>query len=150
MSQVGSMMKRSLVVFMILVSTNTSQAGLVGWLTSETRDWAFVLRTGGMRIGAPVEKAGKRWLPVEYDVSGLTAIAQKPTLMNSGLVVRRITATRADKQIVLRVITQAIEKGSASGSTHYADISGFPPGVYDVFYERAGDAEKHLGRIELK
>lgn len=128
----------------------TSAAGLVGWFTSETRDWEFVQQTGGLRIGAPIEKEGRRVLPVEYDVRGLTIVTRKPTTMNSGLAVRRIEVVAKGGHIVLQVVTQVFEKNSVAGPLHYADLSGVPAGSFEVFYGVAGDAEKRLGRIEIK
>lgn len=143
-------MKAFLSIFMALMLASVSQASLLGWLTSETRDWQFVVATGGIRIGSPIEKDGKRLLPVEYDASGLTTVTCKPTTMNSGVAVRKITVAREGKAIVLKVVTQIAEKTNATGSRHYADLSGIPPGTYEVFYGMAGDSEKRLGQIEIK
>jgi len=122
----------------------------MGWLTSEGRDWHFVQQTGGIRIGVPIDRDGKNVLPVEYDVSGLTTVTRKPTTMNSGLAVRKIEVKKKDKQIVLRLFTQLVEKSSITGSQHFIDLSGITAGSYEVFYEIAGDQEKLLGQIEIK
>jgi hypothetical protein len=143
-------MKTFLTLSIALLFATCASAGIAGLLTSETRSWQFVQQTGGMRIGAPIEKDGKKRLPIDYDVSGLTTITCKPTTMNSGLAVRRIEAVGKDGKIVIRVTTQVIEKKSTTGSKHFADLSGFPRGSYDVYYEIAGDPEKFLGRIEIK
>ena len=127
-----------------------ASAGIAGWFTSEARDWQFVQQTGGMRVGAPIEKDGKKMLPIEYDVSGLSTITCKPTTMNSGLAVRRIDAVVKDGKIVIRLVTQVVEKSSINGLKHFSDLSGIPRGSYDVYYEIAGDLEKRLGRIEIK
>jgi len=139
-----------LIILTLITLATQSHAGIMGWLTSEGRDWQFVQQTGGIRIGVPIDRDGKKVLPVEYDVSGLTTVTRKPTTMNSGLAVRKIEAKKKDKQIVLRVFTQLVEKSSITGSQHFADLSGIPAGSYEVFYEVAGDQEKLLGQIEIK
>ena len=143
-------MKKLLPLITALWFATSASAGIVGWLTSETRGWQFIQQTGGMRVGAPIEKDGKRMLPINYDVTGLTTVTCKPTIMNSGLAVRRIQAVGRDGKIVVRVDTQVVEKTSPSGPSYFSDISGIPRGSYDVYYEIAGDPEKLLGRIEIK
>ena len=142
--------KIPLIILTLITLANASHAGIMGWLTLEGRDWQFIQQTGGIRIGVPIDRDGKKVLPVEYDVSGLTTVTRKPTTMNSGLAVRKIEAKKKDKQIVLRVFTQLVEKSSITGSQHFVDLSGIPAGAYDVFYEVAGDKEKILGQIEIK
>lgn len=83
-------------------------------------------------------------------VSGLTTVTQKPTLMNSGLTVRKIDLKRNGTQIIIRVVTQVAEKGTHAGPILYADIDSLPPGKYQVYYETGGDTGKKLGEIEIK
>ena len=132
-------MKQLLLLLVSLALTSATQAGIVGWFTSEARDWQFVQKSGGIRIAAPVEKAGKMVLPVEYWPEG-----------NSDLAVRKIELKQKGAQIVLRVFTQLVEKGSDTARTHYVDLSGVAPGPHEVYFETAGDPAKLLGRIEIK
>jgi hypothetical protein len=125
-------------------------ASMLGWFTSQARDWRFIQATGGIRIGVPIERDGQRVLPVEYDVTGLRGVTCKPTSLNSGLAVRKIETRRAGTQIIIRVYTQTVEKSSPLGPIYYADIGDIPGGTYEVFYESADTQGKSLGRIELK
>ncbi len=143
-------MKIFLTIATLLISTATLHASVIGWLTSDSQDWDFVQKTGGIRISNPIEKDGNTILPVEYDVSGLTTITQKPTLINSGMTVRKIGFKRNGAQIIIRVVTQVAEKGTHAGPIHYADLDGLPPGKYQVYYGTAGDAGRFLGEIEIK
>lgn len=143
-------MKILLIIAALLISTTTLHASVIGWFTSDSRDWDFVQKTGGIKISNPIKKDGKNVLPVEYDVSGLTAVTKKPTLLNSGLTVRKIELKRDGAQIIIRVVTQVAEKGTHAGPVHYAELDDLPPGKYHVFYETAGDAAKNLGEIEIK
>ncbi len=134
----------------LLLMAATAHAGVVGWLTSDARDWDFVRKTGGIRISQPVQRDGKNVLLVEYDVSGRTTVTQRPTLINSGLAVRKIEVRQDGAQIVIRDVTQAVEKGAPVGPGHYADLTGIPAGSYRVYYETAGDAAKDLGAVEIR
>ncbi len=113
-------------------------------------DWQFIQRAGGIRIGEPVTKEGKVLLPVECDLSGLQEITTQPTQMNSALVVQKVNARRVGAVIILQVISQLLEKGEAVETVHYADLSDIPAGTYEVYYERAGVTEQHLGQITLR
>jgi hypothetical protein len=137
----------------ILISAmlaTASRGGIAGWLTSGARDWSFIQQTGGIRIAAPLEKEGRKVLPVEYYVQGTVAVTCQPTLINSGLAVRKIELKRKGAQLVIRVVTQVVEKGSDVGRIHYGDLADIPAGSYEVFYETAGDSAKSLGKIDIQ
>ena len=138
-----------LILILITLATQ-SNAGIIGWFTSEGRDWQFVQQTGGIRIGDPMDTDGKIVLPVDYDVSGLTAVTRKPITLNSGLAVRKIKAQKKDNRLVLQVFTQLMEKSSITGPHHLVDLTGIPIGTYDVYYESAEDEEKFLGHIKIR
>jgi hypothetical protein len=143
-------MKRLSVILLFLALAVPLPASIIGWLTSEARDWKFVQSTGGIRVDPPMEKEGRKVLPIEYYVQGLMAITCQPTALCSGLAVRRIEARKVGSQIIIRVFTQLVEEGSDTGRIHYADLSEIQPGEYEVFYETPNDMTKYLGRIELK
>ena len=131
-------MKTLLTLVTAFVLTTTTHAGIVGLFTAKTRNWTFIEETGGIHLGAPVAKEGKRMLPVEYWPEG-----------NSGLAVHKISLDRQDSQLVIRVVTQVVEKGSDTSRVHYVDLSEVPAGSYKVYYETAGDPGKLLGRIDI-
>jgi hypothetical protein len=132
-------MKTLLAIVLSAVLAATAHAGIAGWFTSEVRDWQFIQQTGGIHISAPIEKDGKKVLPVDYQPR-----------FNSGLAVRKIDLKNRGTQIVIRVVTQVAEKGSDTAEVHYVDLSGMPTGIYEVYYETAGDPAKLLGRIEIR
>jgi hypothetical protein len=127
-------------------------AGVVGWLTAQECSWSFVQKTGGIRIGQPVDRAGQLVLPVEYDITGTSAgVTHRPSLVNSGLVVRHIKAERTKNgRIVLVIVSQVIEVGNRPAGLHYAGLEGISTGAYDVYYEDAGDRDKFLGQIHVR
>jgi hypothetical protein len=132
-------MKKIIVIVASFTLAAVANAGIAGLLSSKTRDWRFVQSSGGIRISAPIEKEGRRVLPVDYWPKG-----------NSGLAVRKIELKQSGGQIVVLVVTQLVETGSDTARIHYVDLSGIPAGSYEVYYETAGDPTKHLGRIEIK
>ena len=88
-------MKVLLVLLVSLTVASAGHAGIVGWLTSEARDWQFIQKSGGIRINTPLEKEGRSVLPIEYWPEG-----------NSGLAVRKIKLKKKGAQLVIRVVTQ--------------------------------------------
>ena len=132
-------MKTLLAMLVFLAFATVVNAGIVGLLTSKARDWQFIQSSGGIRISSPIEKEGRKVLPVDYWPEG-----------NSGLAVRKIELKKEGTQIVLRVVTQVAEKGSDTARTHYVNLSDIPTGSYEVYYETAGVPAKLLGRIDLK
>jgi hypothetical protein len=131
--------KTILVILVSLTFATTGRAGIVGWLTSEARPWQFIQQTGGIRVSAPLEKEGRTVLPVDYWPEG-----------NSGLAVRRIELKKKGAQLVIRVVTQVVEKGSNPARVHFVNLAGVPAGSYEVYYETAGDPAKRLARIDIK
>ena len=137
-------------ITLALAFASAAQAGPLGWMTAKKRDWNFVQQVGGIRIAAP-KKSGNQWiLPVEFFVQGTVAITCQPTLLNSGLAVRRIAARRIGQTIVIQVITQIVESGSDVGRFHDVALGEIPPGTYEVYYENAGDPQMRLGAIKIE
>jgi hypothetical protein len=136
-------MKKLLILITLLTISTTSQAGIVGRLSSEAQDWEFIQKNGGIQIAAPFEKEGQRVLPVTCYVAKY----------NSAMVVRRVEVKRKDLRLAIRIITSLVEQGrvnGASGFVNYADITDVPIDRYDVYYEHFGDKAKYLGVIDIK
>ena len=114
---------------LIALVTTSGHAGLIGLLTSKHVDWAFIESVGGMKVAL----ASDRSLVVSCDVSGTKAITAKPTMINSGIGVRKLKCSRAGSTIRLSVVTSVVEKGMTSecGSV---DLSSFSAGAYTVVY----------------
>jgi hypothetical protein len=132
-------MKTIFIIIFSLMVASAGHAGVVGWFTSEERNWAFIQQTGGIRINAPIEREGRTMLPVDYWPEG-----------NSGIAVRKIKLKKFGTRLVIQVVTQVVEKGGNTARVHYVDLSGISAGSFEVYYETAGDPAKHLGHIEIK
>lgn len=130
-----------LVAFFVCLTT--CDAGMAGWLSQEPRDWTFIESVGGMKVTL----ANKR-LAVDCDVSGTRRITNKPTIVNSGIGVRKLKWTRAGLAIRLSVVTSIFEKGMSS-SCGSLDISKVPSGSYSVEYLDPDGTTHPLGMITL-
>lgn len=135
----------SLVALTLSASFATfSQAGLIGLLTSKHRDWGFIESVGGMKVALATD----RCLVVSCDVSGTETITSKPTLINSGIGVRKLKCSRAGSTIRLSVVTSVIDKGMSSdcGSV---DLSAFAAGTYTVVYLNPDGTSHSLMKLTL-
>ncbi|GAA5483697.1 hypothetical protein Hsar01_02931 [Haloferula sargassicola] len=121
----------------------TCDAGLAGWLSQEQRDWTFIESVGGMRVTLKSKE-----LDVDCDVSGTRHITKKPTIVNSGIGVRKLRWTRAGSTIRLSVVTSVFEKGMSS-SCGSLDLSKVPSGSYAVEYLDPDGTTHPLGTITL-
>jgi hypothetical protein len=142
-------MKPFSILAIALVAMSQSFAGIVGWLSSEPRDWKFVQSVGGIAIDPVIRMNGKPMLPVTCDVSGTTIVTCRPTMMNSGIVIRKFEVKHTGRDITIRVVTSLLEGTKASRKNH-VDLSGIKKGVYQVYYETPGDPEKRLGVVEIE
>ncbi len=120
------------------------RAGWVGFLTQEHRDWAFIESVGGMRVSLD-----DRALKVDCDVSGIRKVTKDPTLMNSGIGVRRLKCQREGGVLRLSVITSVIEKGMTA-SCGGVDLSDDAKGDYAVEYLDPDGTTHALGTITLQ
>ena len=126
-----------------LLCVSACNAGLVGWLSQEHRDWSFIESVGGMKV-----ELNNKNLCVACDVSGTRRITTKPTIVNSGIGVRKLRWTRIGATIRLTVVTSVFEKGMSS-SCGSIDLSKAPSGVYDVEYLDPDGTTHSLGKIAL-
>ncbi len=129
------------IVFLVCLSA--CNAGLVGWLTQEHQNWAFIESVGGMKVELKNKK-----LDVVCDVSGTRQVTTKPTTLNSGIDVRELKWTQVGNSIRLSVMTSAIGKGMQT-SCGSIDLSKVPTGVYAVEYINRDGTTHLLRKIAL-
>jgi hypothetical protein len=83
----------------------------------------------------------------------MSNITCEPAVVHSDFVVDKIKVSRDGANIVIRVTT-CLRKDMGStvgeGRYHYADLSGIPPGTYQIFYGSADDPAAVLGQIVIK
>ncbi len=126
-----------------LTITTTGNAGLAGFLSAKSQDWAFIQSVGGMKV-----KLVKSRLSVSCDVSGLRSITTKPTTVNSGIGIRKLKCSRAGRTIRLTVVTSVISKGMKT-ECGTVDLSRHPSGSYSVVYLNPDGTTHSLGSIRL-
>lgn len=129
------------IVFLFCISS--SNAGLLGWLTQEQQDWAFIESVGGMQVDLKNKK-----LDVSCDVSGSRQVTTMPRTLNSGIGVRELKWTRVGNSIRLSVVTSVIEK-AMNRSSGSIDLSNVPTGIYAVEYINSDGTTHFLREITL-
>ena len=134
-------------VTLVFIASGFATAGISDWFYGQS--WNFMESVGGISIGTPSRNLqGSVYLPVICDVSGLTTITRKPTVLNSALVVTGIDKKIEDKRIYISVSTGLASKNS-SCTCSGVDMGSIPAGDYQVFYY-GSDREKHsLGKVTV-
>jgi hypothetical protein len=123
-----------------LCLSNPAQAGFLDWFYGES--WNFMEAVGGISIGTAYRTSqGTVYLPINCDVSGLTEITKKPTLINSAIVVDALTAKVRKNEIMISVET-GLAKSNSKCTCDGVDLGDVPAGQYEVLYY-SSDREKH-------
>ena len=89
-------------------------------------------------------------LPVVCDVSGLTTVTQKPTKMNSGLVVTRMLSQISGKEIHISVVLNTPLSTSRTSRCTEITLIGVNAGEYRVVYEEPNKPTHALGIVTLR
>ena len=130
----------AIVLLSCLCLVDSAQAGFLDWFYGQS--WDFMESVGGISTGNPYRTSkGTIYLPINCDVSGLTEITRKPTLMNSALVVDAVTAKVRKNEILISVETGLVRKNSTC-RCEGVDLRNIPAGQYDVLYY-GSDRQKH-------
>jgi hypothetical protein len=132
------------IAFIMLFISTPVHSGIPQLLTSQEKSWAFIQSVGGMKVSAKDST-----LTVECDVSGLKKITVEPTLINSGIGVRKLKHKRDGNTILLTLTTCVIGKGITT-SPKPVDLSAYPEGEYSVEYLDPNRARHPVGKIAIK
>lgn len=135
-------------LFSLFCLSSLAHAGIAGWVTARTVDWEFIQKTGGLRVHDPILREGRVLLPIEYDPSGTITVTQKPTLVNSGLMVRKIKAKWKGQLLMLEVVVSVIEKDARPARMHYIEIKSSWRKTFPVAYGILSNQAVHLGEFE--
>jgi hypothetical protein len=135
-------MKKIIAITLLALSSLTFAIG-PGFLTQKKRDWAFIQSVGGMSVSAEGQT-----LMIDCDVSGLRKVTVKPTMINSGLGVRKVIHKRDENKIQLTVVTSLIGKNTPT-TPKPLDLSDYPAGSYSVVYRDRDGTEHDLGSVTL-
>ncbi len=124
----------------ILCIADSAHASFLDWVYG--RSWEFMESVGGISIGTPYRTSkGTVYLPINCDVSGVTEITRKPTLMNSAIVVDAVTAKVRKNEILISVDTGLVKEKSKC-TCDGVDLGNVPAGQYEVLY-CGSDRQKH-------
>ncbi len=126
-----------MLILLVLVAWGDANAGLESYLaTDQIASWDFMQSAGGIRVGAP-RKTESGWvLPVECDVSGLSIITQKPTTLNSALVVTKILHQRSGSDITVSLAVNTALSSNHTARCPEVVLGEFPTGQYRVSYKK--------------
>ena len=121
----------------------------VSLLTSKGQSWEMIQSVGGLRVDDPVMQGdGMVFLPIVCNVSGLDTITVKPTMLNSALVVRKLTARRGMDRIRIQVVTCVVDNKHISVSKGVT-LGRMKPGAYYVEYLNPDGTTVMVRRIEI-
>ena len=88
-------------------------------------------------------------LTVDCDVSGLRKVTTKPTMIHSGIGVRKLKQMRDGNTILLTLVTCVIGKGITTSPTP-VNLSAYPAGSYSVHYLDPDGTRHSVGQITIK
>jgi hypothetical protein len=135
-------MQSSITLFLLVLSSLTFAIG-PGFLTQKKRDWSFIQSVGGMTVASHEQS-----LIINCDVSGTRKVTVKPTLINSGIGVRKIIHKRDGNKIQLTLVTSVIGKDTKTNPKPL-NLSRYPAGTYQVVYLDGDGKEHDLGSVKL-
>ena len=137
-------MMKYMITIISMLTVTAAFSSVSGFLTQESRSWDFIQAVGGMKVQVQDDS-----LHVDCNVSGLKQVTQKPTLINSGIGVRKLKHKRDGNVIFLTVVTSVIKKGMKT-SPEPIDLSNYPAGEYSVQYLDPDGAKHVIGKITVK
>ena len=117
--------------------------------TQKSRDWDFIQKVGGIKTENPLATEDGLYLPVMCNVSGTDSITNKPTLLNSALICKKIRVDHQGNKIYLTVITGLPVLGKATCNCKAVDIGNLDNGSYDVYYKDKSSSEHLIGHFSL-
>ena len=135
---------------MLLIPLLMGCVSCASLLTSQGQSWEMIQSVGGLRVDDPVTQGdGTVFLPIVCNVSGLDTITVKPTMLNSALVVRKITAKCRKDRILIQVVTCVVDNKHTSISKGVR-LGRMKPGAYHVEYMNPDGTMMMVRRIEIQ
>jgi hypothetical protein len=90
------------------------------------------------------------WLILRGNVSGLKEFSNKPTLVNSALVVKEVGKKITTSKIQIFVVTTITSEKYPSPEITGIDITGIAIGTYQVEYLNPDGSSVYLSDVEIK
>jgi hypothetical protein len=145
-------MTRTPLALLVCIAAVPAHAGENSFLApAHVATWSFIQSAGGIRVGAPEKKENNSWLlPVVCDVSGLNAITQKPTSINSGLVVTKVLHRVEGNEILISVALNAPLTKNGTSRCRDIVLANISSGAYKVLYAEPSKAAYAIGTVTLR
>jgi len=114
--------------------------------------WDFIQSVGGIQIAQASQKMGTTWkLPLACDLSGQQTFTQKPTLVNSGMVIEKTLAEQDRSEIFISLVVAhplwTLDPNKAQCKTIVIESK---PGVYQISYRDGAGKTFPIGIAEFK
>ena len=141
----------SLAMLAGLAIVGVSCSTLTGCVTSKHINWDFVQAVGGIKLGDPQPVANGEWtVPVECDVSGLTAVTTKPTALNSALIVKDVRWKAQQDRILVWVVACVVtDQHKEPHWTRSITLKGVKQGKYAVQYLNPDGSTAEIRSVDL-
>jgi hypothetical protein len=115
---------------------------------ARSEGWQFVQSVGGIAIDTPTKDLSGWAIPVRADVSGLSTITVKPTLLNSALACVHIVAAVEGQAIYITVVTGLVRSG-VNPLCPPAQLGNVAAGKYRVYYRGPGEKPIELSEAKI-
>jgi len=122
-------------------------SGIINEATAQRQDWEFMESVGGLSVAG--QDKNPNWLIIRGDVSGLKEYSTKPTLVNSGIVVKEVRKKIKKSQIQIYVITTLVSKKHSDPKIYGVSIAEAKKGKYKIQYLNPDGSTVDLQEIEI-
>lgn len=118
---------------------------------SERRDWSFVERVGGLKVGKQIPTQSKTltWLYLYGDVSGSKEFSAVPTQTNSTVALNQVKVNVIDNKIQIYLETTKFKYKYATSKIKGVTLSGVKPGKYIVQYINSDGSTVDLKEMDI-
>jgi hypothetical protein len=116
-------------------------------------DWSFIQSVGGLQVGQALQQSVQHtWrVPLYCDLSGKQTFTQTPTLVNSGMIIKKTIAKQEGHNIFISLqVEKPVWTSNPSRAQCGVILLESSAGVHEVLYKDATGKSVHVGFVEFK
>jgi len=120
-------------------------------IRGQIADWPFLQSVGGIQIGKTLQEQQHAWsMELLCDLSGHQTFTQKPTNLDSGMMIQKTQVDAKDNDIFISLLVSHVlwtsnpDKARCKGLTIEST-----PGFHQIFYRDAIGNTFPLGHVEF-